>query len=442
MTCAIEDAGFEIRDSIHWIYGSGFPKSLDVSKAIDAAAGAERTVIGKHPNPGSTNARRAMGDGWQASPDLTAPATEAARQWSGWGTALKPAHEPCVVARKPLDGTVAANVLAHGTGGLNVDGCRIPHASAEDLAKHAAGVAAIKARGGSMGNSWKNSSDLAGANEVSAQGRWPANIVFDEDAALELDEQSNGASRFFYCAKASKSERFGILKCDCEALHSQPWDFEDRKQNEQTDTTSLAMDTCAVTSTDECALLTLSSGNESTDQSRQDVKFTTSTEIRQTTGSKTCNPSTLLPTSVCMADASCATACGSSHADCVASSSQSALNAGTYRPKGGRSTGDVVHVTSLKSSPKSVCGKCGAQLRLEAHPTQKPTSLMRWLVRLVTPPNGLVLDPFAGSGSTGVAAMREGLRFVGLELSEEYAAIARARIANAVEVQDAQLDLA
>ena len=115
MTCAIEDAGFEIRDQIMWIYGSGFPKSHDVSKAIDKAAGAKRAVIGKHPTPASTKNRGIMEYGWQEAPDITAPATDAARQWTGWGTALKPAHEPICMARKPLEGTVAGNVLRHGT---------------------------------------------------------------------------------------------------------------------------------------------------------------------------------------------------------------------------------------------------------------------------------------------------------------------------------------
>lgn len=279
MACAIEDAGFEIRDSIHWIYGSGFPKSHDVSKAIDKAAGAARQVIGVHRMPGYALANVLHGaqnrETLAFAKTSDEPATEAARQWVGWGTALKPAHEPCVVARKPLEGTVAANVLAHGTGAINVDGCRVPHANAEDLAKHAAGVAAIKARGGTMANSWANSSDLAGANDVSAHGRWPANVVLDEDAGRELNEQSGlQAARFFYCAKASKAER--------------------------------------------------GEGN--------------------------------------------------------------------------------------------------------THPTVKPIALMRWLVRLVTPPGGLVLDPFAGSGSTGVAAIREGCSFVGIERDVEAARIARKRL--------------
>ena len=277
LTCGLEDAGFEIRDCLSWLYGSGFPKSMDVSKAIDKAAGAEREVVGTtRTNVGMQGGNFASG-GATGEVNVTAPATDAAREWEGWGTALKPAWEPCVVARKPLAGTVAENVQQHGTGAINVDGCRVPHASAADLAQHAAGVEAIKQRGGTMANSWKNSSDLSGANDVKTAGRWPANVALDEAAAAMLDEQG-GASRFYYTAKASRADR-------------------------------------------------------------------------NTSGAN------------------------------------------------------------------------------NTHPTVKPTDLMRWLVRLVTPPGGVVLDPFAGSGSTLVAARAEGVRAIGIEQAEEYAAIIRDRLA-------------
>jgi DNA modification methylase len=240
MACAIEDAGFDVRDQIMWIYGSGFPKSLDVSKAIDKAAGAEREVVSRSENgiAGGTGKHAGQADayGYAATFNITAPATDDARRWSGWGTALKPAHEPICMARKPLVGTVAANVLRYGTGAINVDGCRV---------------------GGE---------------------RWPANVI--HDGSDEATDGLRDAARYFYTAKASGEDRDEML-------------------------------------------------------------------------------------------------------------------------------GDV---------PKNV------------HPTVKPTDLMRYLVRMVTPPGGLVLDPFTGSGSTGRAAMLEGMRFVGCELSPEYAEIARARI--------------
>jgi site-specific DNA-methyltransferase (adenine-specific) len=229
MAVRIEDAGFEIRDMIAWVYGSGFPKSLDVSKAIDKAAGAERDV--------------------------------AARQWAGWGTALKPALEPITVARKPLIGTVAENVLEHGTGALNVDGCR---AGTEDMTAQ-------------FDREWKQDGTFGNGKRASQgkqcpPGRWPANLI--HDGSEEVVALAGEQARFFYCAKTSKRDR--------------------------------------------------GDGNN--------------------------------------------------------------------------------------------------------HPTVKPADLMRYLCRLVTPPGGVVLDPFMGSGSTGKAAMLENFRFIGIERELEYIEIAKRRM--------------
>jgi len=293
MACAIEDAGFDVRDQIMWLYGSGFPKSHDVSKAIDKAAGAEREVVGKHPQPGSTNGRLAMGDGWQVAPDITAPATDDARRWSGWGTALKPAHEPICMARKPLVGTVAANVLRYGTGAINVDGCRV----GTDSTRRDTGSAAM----------WNNAGRVVGGSDC---GRWPANVL--HDGSDEATEGLRDAARYFYTAKADRSDREEVIG-----------DVPRRR-----------------------------------------------------------------PPAV----------------ECQGDFGKSGLN--SPRAGAGRTARDLVNI----------------------HPTVKPTDLMRYLVRMVTPPGGLVLDPFTGSGSTGRAAMLDGMRFVGCELSPEYAEIARARI--------------
>jgi hypothetical protein len=199
MAVRIEDAGFEIRDMIAWVYGSGFPKSLDVSKAIDKAAGAEREVIERHiqsatrPNEhAGATAHITMPNSW----DITAPATDAARQWEGWGTALKPALEPITVARKPLEGTVAANVLAHGTGALNVDGCRVAHGG-ESLN---GGRISTKTEG--WDRPWKHDAEaVAAAHERGAEnvaraealGRWPANLVHDgSEEVVGLFPQTTG----------------------------------------------------------------------------------------------------------------------------------------------------------------------------------------------------------------------------------------------------------
>jgi site-specific DNA-methyltransferase (adenine-specific) len=272
MAVRIEDAGFEIRDMIAWVYGSGFPKSLDVSKAIDKAAGAERTeIIGKSARHGGGIVGN--GSSYEVSPEvpmLYAPATEAARQWAGWGTALKPALEPITVARKPLVGTVAANVLEHGTGALNVDGCQVAHA--EECRMMAPSQANIDNPSEKHRQAGRRESVL----ELKPAGRWPANLI--HDGSDEVVGLLNDAARFFYCAKASKADR----------------------------------------------------GDDNN------------------------------------------------------------------------------------------------------HPTVKPTDLMRYLCRLVTPPGGIVLDPFAGSGSTGKAAALEGFRFIGIEREAEYVEIARARTAAAV----------
>jgi DNA modification methylase len=278
MAVRIEDAGFEIRDMIAWVYGSGFPKSLDVSKAIDKAAGAEREVIGpKVYGDGhvqnNTQRRNQSGrynltlsNGVDPNPVETAPATPEAKQWQGWGTALKPALEPITVARKPLIGTVAENVLQHGTGALNVDGCRVGTEST------------VRTRGDSVSSAgWAsvNRSPVGG----SESGRWPANLIHDGSKEVTGlfpadDDGEKSAARFFYCAKASKKDR--------------------------------------------------GEGN--------------------------------------------------------------------------------------------------------THPTVKPTELMRYLVRLVTPPSGTILDPFMGSGSTAIAAARENFNFVGIEMSREHFETAKRRV--------------
>lgn len=320
MAYAIDAAGFEIRDMLSWLYGSGFPKSHDVALAMDKAAGAEREVIGYDAaNVAQQTAKkstRAYGDFAGNDGLITAPATPEAQQWAGWGTALKPACEPICMARKPLIGTVAGNVAVHGTGAINIDGCRVPTDPQADASQFR-----TMARGERAADGWGMGA-TQDAVVLSAAGRFPANVLHDGsdevmagfpettsgggpkpgtprsqvnvyDAPTVSQTESYGANtgsaaRFFYCAKASKADR----------------------------------------------------------------------EV-------------------------------------------------------GR--------------PEGVGGD-----RFNVHPTVKPTDLMRWLVRLVTPPGGLVFDPFTGSGSTGRGAILEGCRFLGAELTPEYVPIARARIDAAV----------
>ncbi len=526
MACNVEDAGFEIRDMIAWVYGSGFPKSLDVGKAIDKRGGnshltaeigtalkaarqkrgisiteadgtycggvtlwswyegrpagqqmpsdkvmqaiaadwpelrhfaelvaeAERDVVGQSLGnllavaPGQDNDRGAT------TLDVTAPATEEAKQWSGWGTALKPALEPITVARKPLMGTVASNVLEWGTGAINVDGCRVGTDTVES---------------GRAGRTKEGSGLYEGGLQPTlpstSQGRWPANLIHDGSGevtglfpvttsgarpageysgttgsvsigdhgrftSMAITASKGSASRFFYCAKASKAERWNYLTCDCEAPMIGSWESADQNQTERTDSTSQGPDISEGTSRDGFDSNTASSGNKPTEESPQDSASTTETTTRQTTCFPISNSSMPSLTSGSTEDASSGTENGGSLAESADSSRESERTTGISQGKAGRCTGVAVPATSELSSRKNVCARCGCEVRKEGHPTQKPESLMRYLCRLVTPPNGTVLDPFMGSGSTGKAAVMEGFDFIGMDMDPAYCEIARARI--------------
>jgi site-specific DNA-methyltransferase (adenine-specific) len=305
MSLSLRLAGFEIRDTLQWLYGSGFPKSHNVSKALDKQAGGQGEVLHTETRYNAPNGHDAVGQGERTLVErvVRAPATEHAQQWEGWGTALKPAFEPVIMARKPLKGTVAQNTLEHGCGGINVDGCRVGDeprtykgAGKTDKVYSESGAGMLDGRGREM--------------IFSVEGRWPANVILDPEAGALLDTQAGEpVSRFFYCAKASRAEREAGLQ-----------------------------------------------GHE------------TKTGAQLT----------------------------------------------------GRQEGSV--------GLSAYAGTRGAIPRANIHPTVKPINLMRYLVRLVTPSHGTVLDPFTGSGSTGCAAVLERVNFIGIERENEYARIATARI--------------
>jgi len=188
MTCAIEDAGFEIRDCIQWLYGSGFPKSMDISKAIDKKFGAEREVLNRNPNSreNCNKSNTLYQSGTVGKTDyITAPATDQAKKWEGWGTCLKPANEPIVVARKPIsEKTIVENVMKWGTGGLNIDGCRIP--TDETITNHSRSTESSKSKG-KYGDSKAQETHQTQGQKL---GRFPANVILDEEAGKMLDEQS------------------------------------------------------------------------------------------------------------------------------------------------------------------------------------------------------------------------------------------------------------
>lgn len=301
VACAIEDAGFEIRDTIAWVYGGGQPKSLNVSKAIDAAAGAKREVISTGPTvrrirPGSDQNR----DGsWEKLADrtytheLTEPATEQAQHWEGWGTGLKPAFEPIIVARKPLIGTVVENVLRHATGALNIDECRVAGPASSGGA-----VSGASALG--QGSGWnKHNNRPVGIDRSMASGRWPANLCHDgSDEVLALFPQNRPG-----CKSPSNVA--------CESIYRP--------------------------------------------------------------------------------------------------------GQGKYQKQGPIYGDDGSAARFFYCAKASNADRAGSK-----HPTVKPQALMRWLVQLVTPKNGTVLDPFAGSGSTGQAALAVGRRAILIEREEQW----------------------
>jgi site-specific DNA-methyltransferase (adenine-specific) len=324
MASGVEDAGFEIRDCIAWMYGSGFPKSLDVSKAIDKAAGADREIVGtKIGRPGMAKDGSNQRNGFDAAfggdssgamaTDITAPATPAAQKWNGWGTALKPAFEPVVIARKPLIGTVAQNVLTHGTGALNIDACRIGMSDDDRNKIEKATWVARDLDRKAYGTYGTDGTDQPMATHPA--GRWPANIALDATAAEILDEQSGERASTPFKATTTGAQA-----------------------------------------------------------GRQHVSF----------------------------------------ADLE------------YSGRGYTDTGGASRFFYTAKASRQDRNTSGAD---NTHPTVKPTELMRWLIRLVTPPAGIILDPFGGSGSTGVAARAENVRCILIERETEYLEIIRNRLA-------------
>jgi site-specific DNA-methyltransferase (adenine-specific) len=354
MACSIEDAGFEIRDMISWLYGSGFPKSLNIGKVVDKLQGNNREVIGKLENYQDKSCKGGVNPHMMevVKPRIDIELTKGTSPYEGWGTALKPACEPCVLARKPLsEKTVAENVLKWGTGGINIDGSRVkiekgdePHGGYGD---EVIGFGPFDNKGGVK---WKESPDVL-------KGRFPANIIHDgSDEVLEVfpnsksgngkaskydkfggqwgkgkqirnaDYGDNGsASRFFYCAKASKSER----NKGCEEL------VNVKKEK-------------------------------------------------------------ILPNFKCN-------------------------KCGFWQNKG---AGDGVNFCKCEE-PDFIDETI--RINKNNHPTVKPLALMKYLIEMITPPKGIVLDPFSGSGSTLVAAKELGFDFIGIEKEPEYIKIIEAR---------------
>jgi DNA modification methylase len=340
---AIEDAGWEIRDTLMWVYGSGFPKSLDVSKAIDKTAGAEREVIGRRTDRAATPKTSMKGGnlcGCGKDRELidlsaiTAPATDAAKQWQGYGTALKPAWEPIILCRKPLEGTVAENVQKWGTGGINIDGCRIPvNPNVDDMLRNTV-------RGKRITETWEEGSGFKNETNsltgVPEKGRFPANLIHDgSDEVMALFPDTTSGSFNGHRNLPKTKNTFGGFELKDE------------------------------------------SGYQGSSGSAARFFYTAKADSGER---------------------------------------NKYLN--------GRSSKKV---NDGRDTPIDNAFQRGETLRKNIHPTVKPIDLLQYLCRLITPPKGLILDPFAGSGSTGVAAHNEGFDYILIEIEQEYAEIAKIR---------------
>ena len=328
MGLSIRLAGFEIRDTLGWIFGSGFPKGQDLGKIIDKKLGAEREVVGRRVRLGDSTDYPTRGDSMFAGSEtgnVTAPATSEAKQWTGWNSQLKPAIEPIILARKPLDGTVANNVLAHGVGGLNIDACRVGIDDGErDVIDSRSGASSnnksVTCYGDGLGQRKEE-----GLFKSHAAGRFPANVLLDEHAAKEMDKQSG-------------------------------W---------QKDGTAVQ-------------------------RNRKDSEA---------------NPNGIY----------------SSH---VRESEPDQ----TFGSGGGASRFFPVFKYQAKAPKRErpiIEREDGSKIQ---HPTVKPLTLLEWLVELITPPGGTVLDPFAGSGTTLQAALNKGFRPIGIEQDADYIKLIEKRL--------------
>lgn len=364
MACAIEDAGFEIRDSLHWLYGSGFPKSLNVSKAIDARLGAEREVLGHTANarPNRVGKATLLSGKQTIGGEITEPATDAGALWDGWGTALKPAHEPIILARKPLKGTVADNVLEYGTGAINVDACRIAGSGA------GGSWGTGRRDGGFMDTGSENGEGQPNGHQHDL-GRWPSNLLLCHSPAC------NGMC-VPECPVAEMDRQSGIT--ESQDVRGTRTGSSDRTKWRMSELTNVVKGIAGA-------------GGASRFFPILDWEDGDFWPFRY-----------------------------------VAKPARGERDAGLYSltaATGGTATEREDGSAGLES-PGAGAGRRGGARNL--HPTVKPIALMSWLCKLVTRPGGLILDPFAGSGTTIIAATRAGFNAIGVEL--EYAALARLRI--------------
>jgi DNA modification methylase len=389
---ALEDAGFEIRDVITHVFGSGFPKSHNVSKAIDKHLGAERTeVVGQRTGTGYNHQQvknleaghRKFEDGLpfeKADTNEYGPATPEAEEWEGWGTALKPASEHWILARKPLEGTVAANVLAYGTGALNIDASRIRTADNLNGGRYSNG------KKGDDGSAYGSGIDKRSKEEYSQpEGRWPANILLSHSPDCErrgtravksgTAHRSNSGGKNFG-SDVDKPSLPDLSYADADGLETvEDW---------------ACVEGCPVAAMDaQSGTLKSGGGNRRPNGSQGGIMEAGFQPMK---------------------------------ADFPASTGGASRFFTVFEPEY-----DEPFLYCAKPSKREKNAGLPDGLT-NNHPTVKSMSLMSWLIKLVTPPGGVVLDMFMGSGTTGCSAVRDGFRFIGLEGDEHNVEISTARI--------------
>ncbi len=351
MAVNIEDAGFEIRDMLGWLYGSGFPKSHNIGKAVDKLQGNKREVVGIKKNYQNKKGK----DGYMLNSDrIDLQDTKGNSKWEGWGTALKPAHEPIVMARKPFNTSVAENVLKHGTGGINIDECRVGTEKRENNFNDFTNQS---------GNQFGNGKEIKKIGTTIVEGRFPANIIHDgSEEVLEIFPETKSGK----LKHNSEIQRKG-MSSDGSSFNSKNSGFNVNKGQ------GLANfgDSGSAARFFYCAKASKAERNMGLDE----------LSTKQTTG-------------------------------------------------GGGGIGNYL------DDINSASGKYGSEKAPQKnyHPTVKPIKLMEYLVRLVTPKEGIVLEPFAGSGTTLIACKQQGFNYIGIEREQEYCDIAEARL-KGVQVQ-------
>jgi DNA modification methylase len=375
MACRL--AGFERVDTLAWIHSQGMSKSVNMERAI---AMHQCTLPGRHyasTLPNGTKAREG---------DHLCPETEESLKWKGQGTGLAPSHEPILVFRKPIEGTNAANALKYGTA-MNIDACRIAHASEEDFEKHSAGVEAIKRRGGKMDGSWKNFNDLSGANEVSIDGRWPKNTALQHDPKCRIVGTTQvGANPTWDTPNRDTEPSAFTGDRVSKVRHGRQGEPSAERRYTEAGATSFAAtpgarrdaveDVPVYECVEECPVRILEDQAEGTARYFQQLHFY---EL---------------------------------DAPFLYQAKPSALE--------------------KERGLEHFAGRSGDDGRRNVHPTSKSVELCRWLTKLVARPGQVVLNPFAGGGSEGVAAVLEGCRWIGCELmdtdDEPFVSIAKARL--------------